>query len=149
MSALSSELNDILEALKNDMQDHITYIQNYGLDIAVVKRGLWRLGEITQKPAIAIEGGEDIVIKHLGLHDQTRQINISIYGFTDNSGSTDEKNAVDIYKLLRAVQRFCYSDDHWTYYEDTIVEEAEIDEGFADNVSGFMLTITVKYDISI
>ena len=136
-----STRNDILETLKQDIEDHISSAQGYYIDVAEVKRGIHKWQDMINKPAIAFWNYKDESEGDFG-DDGARWLYIYLYGYTETDGMGNVDN---IHKLAQSVEKFLFS-SHSTYADETEIRDFIIYEGGVQDPSAqFRLEIRIAY----
>lgn len=138
-----STRNDILEQLKNDIEDYIKVSRDYNTDVAEVKRGIQQFEEMVNKPAVAFWNYKDELLEQYHGTEQLRCLRIYLYCYCDTDGYRDFE---DIHNLVDDVWSFLYDD--FTHKDSTIINDVTIFEGgISDPVAMAELEIEIKYTI--
>ena len=140
-----STRNDILTALKNDIEDYIKSSRSpYKSDVAEVKRGWHKRETIVNFPCVCFTldpSASDIVEEEL-FDSQIRMLIIYLYTYTDTDGYGDHSN---IHQLIHDIEYFLNNDFSYkdnTYIKDIVIVEGGITE---PNSSGDMY-INIRYE---
>ena len=135
-----SKRNDILNTLKEEMEDYIKSSRGYKSDLVEVVRGIQMFEDIEMKPVVAFWCYRDESTGQFAGRDD-RFLYVYIYGYCDTDGYGDVD---DIHNLAADVEYFLYND--FSYTDDTFVGDFTIYEGgVQDPASMFELDIKIKY----
>lgn len=135
--------NDILEALKDELDSNVNGDGAYDIDLKDIRRGITLLDDFEAIPSISFWCYQDEIINRAMDGIKTRWLHIYLYGYTSSP--------TDIHNLESDIEYFL--DNDFTYKDDTIIKKdipIVLYEGgtteSTDNTSMFRLDIKIKYN---
>jgi len=136
---------DILNQLKQDLDDKLTVANGFESDLMQVVHGSPDMNDMMVFPIVGfMVDSDEVDTEYQGTNTRLRDLFITVYGIQEVSMEDTES----YYDLMNDVENFFMS-DYWTYKTTTTLGNmATFYGGVNDNKAYFILEIVVKYEQS-
>jgi len=133
---------DIIQQLKQDMNEKISVTNGYKTDVADVRIGVVNPDKFPTRPGIGLWSYEDNVVEQLLDTEILRNNRFIVYGYIDVTEDYDDYDG--IYDFAKDVEQFLYSTDN-TYSDDTLITSTKTNYGGISTPVGYFI---IFFDIN-